>query len=375
MKQHIPFILSAIALLSPCLPAQGWEKLCEGVSVDASVYDFGDILLGSGPVSCRFTLRNDSGKSLLIDRVTTSCGCTNAQWSTGPVAAGKTGDISVVYKNDEGAFPFEKSLTVWLSCNERPVYLKIRGVCHAKPVVLEEVYTQQIDEQGVLAVKSREIKCGTLEQGGERSECFLVANLSQKEASLSFTQLPPQVRMAAAAITVPARKTVRVDFSVRADEQLWGKNWYEIRPVVNGRSVSTPLRIWTVTQMNTSALSKEEKRSGARVSFKNSTVAAGKIKQGGRIEAEFRFSNTSQKDFILHKIDTDPEGVTCTLSSGGKEGETGAYPVVAAGQDGILRAVIDTSQLPKGEMLVSLRLVTNSPLRPLIDLFVSGWVE
>ena len=234
-------ILVLCALLIS-LPALSWEKLENGISLDKSVHEFGDVQLGSGPLSCRFTFRNDSGKSLLIERVTSSCGCTDVKWTNTVIKSGETGEVSVVYKNDEGPWPFEKSLTVYLSSQSRPLYLKIRGVCHSKPVQLKEVYTESLGAS--LAVKSLEIKGGNLEQGGQRCDCFLVANLSDKAIKLSFTDLPKQIQIMGLPLTIPAKKTARVDFCVKADSQLWGKNWYSITPVINGAKGKKALKIW-----------------------------------------------------------------------------------------------------------------------------------
>jgi hypothetical protein len=36
---------------------------------------------------------------------------------------------------------------------------------------------------------------------------------------------------------------------------------------------------------------------------------------------------------------------------------------------------IDTSDMPEGEMLTIVTLTTNSPLRPIVNLFIAGWIE
>ena len=380
MKRFSQFFIGWLLLMAP-LPALAWETLCPGVSVDQTVYDFGDIVLNSGPVSCTFTLKNDSAKALLIDRVTTSCGCTSAQWTTRPVQPGQSGSVSITYKNDEGAFPFDKSISVFLSCNEKPCILKVRGVCHEKPVVLEEVYSQRIG--GKLGVKSTDIKGGVLEQGGQRSECFLLANLSDKPVTLDFSNTPKQVKVRNLPLTIPARQTARVDFCISGDEKLWGKNHYFLTPVIDGRTAEERLDIWAVTQMNTSQLSPEEKRSGPRISFKQSTYAFGKAKKGQIRECSFSFSNNGKAPLTIYKIDAD-EGVIshdirpdgqAAASSQVTASKQAANPALQPGESATLTVRFDTDKLPKGETLLQLRLVTNAPLRPLADVFISGWIE
>lgn len=367
------FIWTALAaLLCAPLPGRAWEQLCQGVSADRTVYDFGDVVLNSGPVSHTFTLRNDSAKPVLIDRVTTSCGCTTAQWTSGAIQPGQTGSVTITYKNDEGAFPFDKSASVFLSCSERSCVLRVRGVCHERPIVLEEVYTHVLG--GKLGVKSDEVNGGVLEQGGQRSECFLVANLTDQPVTLDFINTPGQVKVRNLPLTLPARQTARVDFTVSSDAKLWGKNYYRLTPVVDGRKAEQNIIIRAVTQMNASRLSPEEKRNGPRINFKQSTYAFGKVKPDKTLETRFSFSNTGKAPLQIYKIDAD-EGITAyeikadTASKG--ENET----ILQPGKSATLTVRFDTGKLPKGETLLQLRMVTNAPLRPLADVFISGWIE
>ena len=382
MRRFFIGLTLAVLLCAP-LTGRAWETLCPGVSVDRTVYDFGDIVLNSGPASCTFTLRNDSAQALLIDRVTTSCGCTSAQWTTRPIQPGQSGSISVTYKNDEGAFPFDKSISVYLSCNERACILKVRGVCHEKPVVLEEAYSQRIG--GKLGVKSLDIKGGVLEQGGQRSECFLIANLTDKPVTLDFSNTPRQVKVRNLPLTIPARQTTRVDFCISGDEKLWGKNHYFLTPVIDGRPAQECLGIWAVTQMSTSRLRPEEKRSGPRISFKQSTYAFGKAKKGQIRECTFSFSNNGKAPLTIYKIDADEGIISHDIRPDGQSGASsqaaGSQPAASAnlvlqpGESATLTVRFDTGKLPKGETLLQLRLVTNSPLRPLADIFISGWID
>ena len=365
------FLTALFALLCAPLPGRAWEQLCKSVSVDRTVYDFGDIVLNSGPVFYAFTLRNDGKKPILIDRVTTSCGCTTAQWTTGTIQPGQTGNITITYKNDEGAFPFDKSASVFLSCSERSCVLRVRGVCHDKPIVLEEVYTHVLG--GKLGIKNEEVNGGVLEQEGQRSECFLLANLTDKPVTLDFCDTPKQVKVHHLPLTIPARQTVRVDFTVSSDPQLWGKNVYRLTPVIDGRKAEQNIRIRAVTQMNTSRLTPEEKRNGPRIAFKQSTYAFGKTKPGKTLETRFPFSNTGKAPLEVYKVDADEGIVAYEIKPDTKSAVD--RTILQPGESATLTVRFDTSNLPKGETLLQLRLVTNAPLRPLADVFISGWIE
>ena len=60
----------------------GQIKIGDGIEIDKTVHNFGDILLDKGPVSCTFTIKNTSEKPIVIYNVTTTCGCTNVELSS-----------------------------------------------------------------------------------------------------------------------------------------------------------------------------------------------------------------------------------------------------------------------------------------------------
>ena len=94
---------------------------------DRTVCDFGEVSLKDGPLECSFTVTNRSEEPMLIPAVVSSCGCTSVTWTRTEIAPGETGVIKAVYKNDEGPYPFDKTLTVYTTLSKRPVILHIRG--------------------------------------------------------------------------------------------------------------------------------------------------------------------------------------------------------------------------------------------------------
>ena len=136
MKRLSYIFLAVIAL---CISALGSSSLyAQGssagnkyggiVEFDRVVYDFGDILVSDGPVKATFNAKNISGKAMVIYNVVSSCGCTDVEWTRQPIKAGASGTITATYTNDEGPYPFDKTLTVYVSGLERPVILHVKGV-------------------------------------------------------------------------------------------------------------------------------------------------------------------------------------------------------------------------------------------------------
>jgi hypothetical protein len=100
------------------------EKLTS-VEVDKPVYDVENIQLGEDGKAV-FQLKNIGDFSLVINHVSTSCGCTTVDWDKQPISSGKTADIKVKIKPEEEGH-FIKTVDVYCNVKESPVKLTISG--------------------------------------------------------------------------------------------------------------------------------------------------------------------------------------------------------------------------------------------------------
>ena len=95
---------------------------------DRTVHDFGTISQADGPQHCVFTVTNTGDEPLTILSAITSCGCTNVKWTRSSLEKGQKGTLEVTYSNEDGPFPFDKTVTVYLTDRKKPVILHLRGV-------------------------------------------------------------------------------------------------------------------------------------------------------------------------------------------------------------------------------------------------------
>ena len=359
------FTAFAASLLIACFGASAQEKIKDGLEIDKFVHNFGDILLDSGPVSCTFTLTNTGDKPVVIYNVTTTCGCTDVDWTKEPIRPGKKGTVSVTYSNDEGPYPFDKSLTMYLSDTKKPVILKMRGVSLDKIKPLEELYPVRY---GSFGLKENISKAGNMEQNGQKSEAVMVANLSNSPLKVTFADISEHLKLSVSPNPIPARGTAELSYTVTADRSLWGKNHYWAVPVVNGKTYTSnegdkKIGFWAFTKEDFSGVSAEEKRNGPRPTFTESTYSFGKVRKGQKVKAVFKFKNDGKSPFKVYKVDADGK-IVCS-----------GVPEAGAGQTVSFQVELDTTDLPKGETLTIVTLTTNSPLRPIVNLFIAGFIE
>ncbi len=370
MKILSKIIAAAFMASALCTGMTAQERVGGIVEFDRMVHDFGDVMLSDGPLHCTFTMKNISDKPVVIYNVVTSCGCTDVQWTKEPVRPGQTATISTTYSNDEGPYPFDKGLTAYISGIGNPVIIRVRGISHDRRLSPEELFPIHF---GSLGMKETELKCGNLEQGMKKSDEVTVANLSGEPVNVTFADVSAGLSVSVSPNPVPANSTATLRYTITSDREHWGKNRHYAVPVINGKRYKATengkpaadrITVNSFTKENFSSLTKEERDAGSRPIFTSSTSSFGKIKAGTPVTAEFKFRNIGKADFKAYKVDIDAEGATHT-----------DVPTVKCGYEGSFSVSLDTSGMPSGETLVIVTLTTNSPSRPIVNLFITGWIE
>ena len=349
--------------LAASMEAEPVEEPVAVITWDKTVHDFGDVSVTDGPLSCSFTLTNTGSEPIAIFEVVSSCGCTDVKWTKEPVQPGKTGNISATYKNEDGPMPFDKTLTVYLSGVKRPVILRLRGVVHEKKKFLSELYGAQ--KLGAFGLKTRQLKTGNLKQGQRTSETASVANLGKKPLTISFVDVSPQLSLTVEPNPIPAGSTATLHYTVEADPALYGKNIYIGTPVLNGKKADAPLEITTWTQENFGSITAEQRDNGPIPYFETSTFNYGFARKGEKVEITFNCSNKGINAFHIYKADTESPALSLAAQPEDIDGN----------KKGSVRFTLDTSLLDKGENVIMVSLTTNSPLRPLVNLFVAGEIR
>ena len=397
MRKVLTYILASVFLMGSTLVAfaqgSGADNTFGGVvRLDKIVHDFGDILVTDGPVTATFTATNVGDKPLVIYSVVSSCGCTDVDWTKQPLKPGEKGTIKATYKNDEGGYPFDKNLTVYFSEPKQPVILRLRGESHKKKLSLSELYTIRF---GNLGFKEVDIKGGNLSQEQQKSGEFLVANLGTKPIQVKFSDMSSGLSLKLSENPIPAGGTAKLAYTVTADRNHWGKNYYYATPVVDGKTYKAVVRpaveavkeaagteaivadpnpelgagkskigIFTITKENFSSYTKEQRDSAPIPVAAENTFSFGKVKAGTKVKGSFEISNKGKSAFKVYKVDSESSKLVAS-----------AFNDIAPGSKGTLDVTLDTTSFPKGECLVILTLITNSPSRPIMNLFLTGWID
>ena len=189
MKQ----ILIAILLWTVgCLVGLAQPK----ATLDKKVHEFG-VVLWKHPATATFTIKNDGDKPLVISNVTTSCGCTMADWTKTPIAPGATGTVSSTF-DAKALGHFYKDIGVYCNAADRPIYLMIQGEVSADPKNYTLTHPFEI---GAIRLNKDAIEFDDANKGDKPTMEILVANTTNEVYAPVLMHLPPYME----AVAVPER--------------------------------------------------------------------------------------------------------------------------------------------------------------------------
>ncbi len=348
--------LSALFLI---LFSTGTYSQVPVVEFDKMTHDFGDIMLKSGKHAHTFTFKNIGKQPVVIQTVISSCGCAQPEWTKSPVMPGSTGKIKVTFLNNQGPYPFDKSLTVYVTGVARPIILRLKGVVHDKPKTLKELFPDRFAEAGF---RSSVIDLDNVAQGDTRSEIIEIANLSQKAIEVGFTPVSKGLNIAINPSKIEPGAKSQVQITLNTKEEVnWGDTEYNAKVLINGKEVTGKLlRVFANIRDNFADMTKEDIENAPLPMLNTSSYDFGKVKAGTEITTSFKIRNLGKKDLLIHKIDTGDKKVTAKF-----------IKKIASGEAGNIEIKISTTD-EFGEKGYILAVITNSPSRPIVNLVITG---
>jgi len=348
--------------------AQGDKKVYpeeKVVSFNYKSYDFGDILLSDGAVSCSFTYKNISSSPIQIFNIVSSCGCTKPTWTKGFVEPGKSGTIEVTFNNNQGPYPFDKTLTVYMSSLDKPVLLHVRGVSYEKLKPLEERYPIHL---GKIGLRNMESTVGNIEQGRVKSDRIRIANWGRRSATVKVIPLTPGLSANVSPNPVPGNSTAELIYSVdtrKTEGKKWGKEKFLYNLEVDGKVYPETFKVNIFIRDDFSQMDAAQMERAACISTDKSYWEFGEIEAGKAVTATFSVKNIGRSDMVIHKIDCDDMKVRVLTE----------YPLtLKPGASAIIKAKVDTRRA-SGEVLAILSVLTNSPSKPILELFITGNIK
>lgn len=205
MKRILYILLGALAW---AVTVQAQPK----AEFDKNIHQFGTVLW-KNPATATFKVTNTGDKPLVISNVTTSCGCTEADWTQTPIAPGASGTITTTF-DAKALGRFHKNIGVYCNAASRPVYLSIRGEVTADPKKAL-VLPYQI---GDVKLDKDMIEFDDANKGDKPFVEILVANMSDKDYQPVLMHLPPYLSAEATPEVLPKEGYGKIKVTLDTDK-------------------------------------------------------------------------------------------------------------------------------------------------------------
>jgi len=325
-------------------------------------HDFGTIKEQDGKVSYTFTFVNTGGSALLIQNVTSTCGCTTPDWTREPVAPGASGIIEVTYNPAGRPGAFRKYINVVNNGEPSNVRLMISGEVTPKPISIEDEYRYGM---GVLRLKSNHLSFGNIKNTETKQSSVEVVNNSDQPLKIEFEQVPAFLKVEAKpASLAPGQKGV-ITASYNAQERKdWGFQIDRVAVKINGVSERDfRLVVSANIEEDFSSYTPEQLANAPVLKVDNPEFNFGTLKQGDRVDYEFTLSNTGKSELLIRSIKAS---CGCTAVQPEKK-------VIAPGES-IKLKVIFNSAGKKGTQNKTVTLICNDPKNSKAIFWIKGTV-
>jgi len=361
VKLHITSLLALLVIIALPLGAYAQTGHSIALKFNEVVHNFGKISIDSGAQKCQFVFTNVSSSPVAISNILSSCGCTTPSWSKAPIKPGDKGVIKVTFLNDQGPYPFDKTLTVYTTASEKPIILRITGFVYEKDRPLGESFPAKF---GPLGMKVYAQDAGQIEQGLYKVQSENIVNLGKSQVSIKFAHPSKGFTISVSPAVLGPGDVGKITYQINTKAAThWGTTRYTADLICNGKVLRPKFLAECVIVTPYSSLTSEQVENGPEMSAESSTFNFGTAKVFKKIKAIFKAQNKSNKPLRIYKVETNGASITVDCP---------AY--IPAGKKFTITAIA-TPLKKKNEEVFIITLITNSPERPLINLFLAGDVK
>ena len=242
MKHLYKHIFLALLPLIFCNTIFAQEESKSALTFENTTFDFGHIDEDGGAVSCIFTGVNTSNLTIEIEKISTTCGCTTAEYDSKSIPAGGEFSFKVIFNPLNRPGRIDKQIFVLVSDSPNEIRLNIIGYVNARERTIEELYP--FDMGGGLRLKSNFHAFGYLEHGKELTEHIGYVNNSDKAITLSIEHTTTSGLLDIsypARIEAGAKGDITLRYAVGDQSNIYGTLRDIMQLKVNGTPATYPL--------------------------------------------------------------------------------------------------------------------------------------
>ena len=318
------------------------------IAFDKTQHDFGKVGEGDGAASYDFTFKNSGTAPLVIQNVTSTCGCTMPEWTKEPVRPGATGFIKVSYDVKGRAGAIDKTITV--HSNSTPSTISLRIVGEVIPVDRHPSEAFRYTA-GTIRLSDMHVAFGRMYSHEKPTLMLTAYNPGPDAAKIAFINLPAHIKTEVTPSTIKTgeKASIKVTFDA-ARKNDWDFVSEQISMILNdNKSKDYKLTVTADIKEDFSRLTAAQLQSAPAVSVDQQVVEGGKIKKGEKKTYNVKLTNSGKTKLLIRKIDTGSQLITVK-----------APKEINVGASAELSFTFDTAG-QNGEQNKSITVITNDP--------------
>ena len=359
MKRLIPIVIIAFFLSFEAFAAPKEAAL----RFENEIFDFGTLTEEGGIKSHVFLFENISDEPIVILRVSTSCGCTTAEYSQRPIGPKGRGEIKAIFNPMNQPGDFARRLSVYTS-DGNITHLTVKG--SVTPRVRSAAERHAIDLGGGLKIDTNAHAFGYIEHGAAARSTFSIYNDSDRTITISVT---PTDQSSTLDIRYPhtlaPHAEAEIDFGYMLDaaSSLYGTLRDVLSVEVNGKTGKSPL---VISAIAIDPRDKFDENEPPKAQLSENFIKFGVLNNTSRtVSHRITISNNGLSPLRIRKIESEnglTEGVVDKSS-------------IDSDKEATLTVTLKTEGAMPGAITDRLRIVTNDPQSPVRTIKVTAIIE
>jgi len=359
MKKLLSLILTIIIGIS--LNAQQSQSR---IQLRETEHDFGRFSEEDGKQTYDFIVTNTGTTPLVIQNISTSCGCTTPEWTKSPIAAGSNGKITAIFDPENKPGRFNQTLTVYTNANPAVVVLTIRGEVIPRGRAADDMFTFPV---GQVRLESNHLAFNDVKKNGQKNVTMQIMNTSDRDATVEFMNPSSYLTLKVTPATLrPGQRGIVEGTYDGTKNSGWGNMSDMMRLRINGVVQENVFYYISANLVEDfSNLTKAEIDNAPVFKIASATIDIGRMRSSEQKDVEFRFQNTGQNDLIIRYIRS-----TCGCTAV----QQGGNSVVKPGEWSTIKASFNAIGL-SGRVTRTIFVYTNDPQNSEVTLMINADIE
>ena len=333
------------------------------IAFDKTMHDFGSIRW-KVPVTAKFEVRNEGNAPLVINKVSTSCGCIVTGWTKQPIPPGGKGYVHSTF-DAKAVGRFHKTVGIYCNAAPRPVYLAFKGIVEYQP----KDYSTYPYTIGSIRLDTLMVDFPDACKGDHPVAEIRIVNTSATPYEPALMHLPPYL----SAEAVPARLDEGEAGVIRLTlnpDQLTGLGLHQTSVYLSrfpGDKVRTDneLLVSAILLPDLSSLTEAERLNAPKARFSNEDIEmhleAGKHRTAHKIT--LTNDGKSPLEILALQVSNPAIGISVKKR------------FVQPGASTTLRITVSHKELGQQRHPLRVLMITNDPARPKIILHINVITE